>query len=204
MSLILQNLYLGSVSIAKDIKFIKEKNIKYILICAKGLKQYYPNIVQYKQLNISDNPCTVIITHFPESIEFIQTNIKNAAILIHCLGGKSRSVSITIAYLMFLLHVTYDQAFQHVKQRHFEAQPNAGFIKQLKTFQKVLQIYGKPKQNDFKALNQILFDNNVETQVKMKLSSIQFKNNYEIQENQDQEDIQEDLDIQFIQQNEKQ
>jgi hypothetical protein len=38
MSLILENLYLGSVSIAKDIKFIKDKQIKYILICAKGLQ----------------------------------------------------------------------------------------------------------------------------------------------------------------------
>ncbi|CAD8154332.1 unnamed protein product [Paramecium pentaurelia] len=200
MSLILQNLYLGSVSIAKDIKFIKEKNIKYILICAKGLQQYYPNKVQYKQLNISDNPCTVIITHIPESIEFIHQNIKNAAILVHCLGGKSRSVSITIAYVMFSLRVTYEQAFQHVKQHHFEAQPNVGFIKQLKAFQKVLEIYGKPKQNDFKVLNQILFDNNIETQVKHKLSLIQFKNNYEIEQNQNNEDIQEDLDIQFIQQ----
>lgn len=37
MSLILENLYLGSVKIAKDIKFLKEHNIKYVLICAKGI-----------------------------------------------------------------------------------------------------------------------------------------------------------------------
>ncbi|CAK64056.1 unnamed protein product (macronuclear) [Paramecium tetraurelia] len=200
MSLILQNLYLGGVNIAKDIKFIKEKNIKYILICAKGIQQYYPNKVQYKQLNISDNPCTLIITYLPESLEFINQNIKNAAILVHCLGGKSRSVSVVIAYVMFSLHVSYEQAFQHVKQHHFQAQPNVGFIKQLNIFQTVLEIYGKPKQNDFKVLNQIMYDNNIESQVKNKLNQIQFKNNYEIEQNDEENDaLKEDLNVQFFQ-----
>lgn len=38
MSKIAENLYLGAVNIAHDPNFIKLAQIKFILICAKGLK----------------------------------------------------------------------------------------------------------------------------------------------------------------------
>ena len=71
MSLIIDNLYLAGVNIAKDIRFIKAKGIKYVLIAAANLGRPFPNVVTYMQINVSDNPGTLIIKHFVDCIEFI-------------------------------------------------------------------------------------------------------------------------------------
>ena len=46
---------------------------------------------------------TNIITNLPEGINFIEKALKNkdqGGILVHCVAGQSRSVSMVVAYLM--------------------------------------------------------------------------------------------------------
>jgi hypothetical protein len=74
MSLIEPNLFLSSVSLAKDEKLLKEYKIKFVLIAAKGLKKYFPKMFTYKHLDITDNPGTLIIKHFVDAIEWVYTN----------------------------------------------------------------------------------------------------------------------------------
>ena len=47
MSLIIDNLYLAGVNIAKDIKVIKALGIKYVLVAAANLSKPFPNVVTY-------------------------------------------------------------------------------------------------------------------------------------------------------------
>lgn len=47
MSLIIDRLYLGNVSHSRDPHFVKDKQIKFILVAAKGLKQSFPNLAKY-------------------------------------------------------------------------------------------------------------------------------------------------------------
>jgi atypical dual specificity phosphatase len=138
MSLILDRLFLSSVVYSRDASFIKKHNIKYILIAAKNLKRHLNNIVTYKQLNITDNPGTLIINHFVESIDFIENArgiliglilIAKSSILVHCLGGISRSVTIVISYVMLDQHLSANDATKFVKDRHKFAYPNPGFLK---------------------------------------------------------------------------
>lgn len=52
-------------------------------------------------------------------------------VLIHCHEGRSRSVTLCLAYLIARSHMPLADALSFIKSHRPEAQPNAGFMKQL-------------------------------------------------------------------------
>ena len=59
-------------------------------------------------------------------------------ILVHCLAGISRSVTVTVAYLMQKEQMTLNQAYDHVKRCKPNISPNFNFMGQLLDFEKAL------------------------------------------------------------------
>ncbi len=72
MSEIIPNLYLGSLKIAKDEKFLKEKKIKYILSCGIFSIPKFSIIKQRKELPLKDNHIQDICLYFQDSFDFIR------------------------------------------------------------------------------------------------------------------------------------
>ena len=66
--------------------------------------------------------------------------------------GSSRSATIVIAYIMWKQKMKYDDAYNFVKNKRKIANPNFGFVEQLKIFEEIL------KENDYN-LNNIDFNN---------------------------------------------
>lgn len=62
----------------------------------------------------------------------------NGRVLVHCVQGVSRSVTVIIAYLIFKEKMTYDEASDLVKRVRGIASPNIGFVIQLMLFYKRL------------------------------------------------------------------
>jgi hypothetical protein len=61
------------------------------------------------------------------------------AVLLHCKGGISRSPSLLCAYLMWSgAFASLDHALAHVRSRRPAANPNAGFMAQLRLFEQQL------------------------------------------------------------------
>lgn len=56
--------------------------------------------------------------------------------MIHCAVGVSRSVTLTVAYVMTVTGLTYPQALSVVQYRRPIANPNDGFKRQLEAFGK--------------------------------------------------------------------
>jgi atypical dual specificity phosphatase len=111
-------------------------------VAAKGLAKSFQDKLQYLQLDISDNPGTKIHQFFLEACAFIEETLANkGCVLVHCLGGKSRSVTIMTAYCMLRQKMTADEALAYVRARHKLAYPNPGFLKQLGEFEKKLALY---------------------------------------------------------------
>lgn len=69
-------------------------------------------------------------------------------VLVHCLAGVSRSVTITIAYLMHKCNLTLNDAFNLVRSRKTNVAPNFHFMEQLHSFEGELRDRGDYKRNN--------------------------------------------------------
>jgi len=63
---------------------------------------------------------------------------KENKVLVHCMGGVSRSPSIVCGFLMRRNHWTYDEALAYVRQKRKASRPNQNFELQLREYEKTL------------------------------------------------------------------
>lgn len=85
----------------------------------------------------ADNPDQDLTQYFPVCNDFIHGARlrKDCNVLIHCLAGMSRSVTIAIAYIMSVSDLTWRDALRVVRVGRRIANPNAGFQLQLQDFE---------------------------------------------------------------------
>ncbi|KAM1216077.1 hypothetical protein ACFX2J_012406 [Malus domestica] len=134
-----EGLFLGSIGAANNKDELKNLNITHILTVANSLAPVYPNDFVYKVINVPDRVCTDLKQHFDECIDYIDEATRSGGgVLVHCFVGRSRSVTIIVAYLMKKHGMSISQALEHVKSRRPQASPNAGFISQLESFERSL------------------------------------------------------------------
>ncbi|XP_030515622.1 dual specificity protein phosphatase 1-like [Rhodamnia argentea] len=135
-----EGLFLGSVGAANNKGALKHLNVTHILTVASTLRPAYPDDFVYKVLTVTDREDTNIREYFDECIEFIdEAKRLGGGVLVHCFVGKSRSVTIVVAYLMKKHGMSLSQALEHVKSRRPQASPNSGFIAQLQDYEKFLR-----------------------------------------------------------------
>ncbi|XP_043315976.1 dual specificity protein phosphatase 9 isoform X1 [Cervus elaphus] len=140
---ILPNLYLGSARDSANVESLAKLGIRYILNVTPNL----PNLFEkngdfhYKQIPISDHWSQNLSQFFPEAIAFIDEALsQNYGVLVHCLAGVSRSVTVTVAYLMQKLHLSLNDAYDLVKRKKSNISPNFSFMGQLLDFERSLQL----------------------------------------------------------------
>lgn len=59
-------------------------------------------------------------------------------VLVHCLAGISRSVTVTVAYLMQKRNLSLNDAYDFVKRKKSNISPNFNFMGQLLDFERTL------------------------------------------------------------------
>ncbi|CDW52253.1 dual specificity protein phosphatase 7 [Trichuris trichiura] len=132
-------LYLGNASNAADMDILVKYNIKYIVNVTRNLPNAFEHDdrLKYLQIPIDDNWSQNLAAHFPQAIHFIdEARSKKCGVLVHCLAGISRSVTVTVAYLMHTLALTLDEAYDLVKQHKPNISPNFDFLGQLVEFER--------------------------------------------------------------------
>jgi len=60
--------------------------------------------------------------------------LQRTNIIVHCLAGVSRSVSLVIAYFIKHKRLSFAETYDLIKSRRRVIHPNDGFVKQLKKF----------------------------------------------------------------------
>ena len=132
MHYICDNIYLGNSFAARNESFLLENNIKAVVNCANEYTSEYKEI-KFLELNLYDNIEEHLFPKFDVAYAFIKHNSKHN-ILIHCIEGRSRSVSLVIFYLMKEKRWDYDTCFEFIKKKNRFAYPNTGFQNQLKEY----------------------------------------------------------------------
>lgn len=98
MDHIVSNLYISSAEEARNKILLKENKIRNILVAGQGLIEHYPNEFGYQSITIQDLPHIDLLYYLLPSFKYIEGCKGN--VLVHCMAGCSRSVSIVTAYLM--------------------------------------------------------------------------------------------------------
>ncbi|KPP56715.1 dual specificity protein phosphatase 7-like [Scleropages formosus] len=138
---ILPYLYLGCAKDSANLDVLGKYNIKYILNVTPNLPNMFEHEgdFKYKQIPISDHWSQNLSQFFPEAISFIdEARSQKCGILVHCLAGISRSVTVTVAYLMQKLNLSLNDAYDFVKRKKSNISPNFNFMGQLLDFERTL------------------------------------------------------------------
>ncbi|KAI3715411.1 hypothetical protein L6452_22393 [Arctium lappa] len=135
-----EGLYLGSVGAANNKSLLKSLNVTHILTAANSLPPAYPNDFTYKIVDVSDREDVNIAQFFDECFSFINEAKRMGGVLVHCFVGRSRSVTIVVAYLMKKHGMSLLEALNLVKSKRSVAAPNSGFMLQLQNYEKSLQV----------------------------------------------------------------
>lgn len=136
MTHIYENIYIGDEDDAKNFSLLQEKKITHILIAGKYLEKHYPDSFIYYQINISDKLDQYLDFYFDECNEFIKNSTN---VLVHCVVGKSRSPAIVMGYLIGVIKMSFQEAFDLVKEKRSIMSPNENFIEQLKIYERKLK-----------------------------------------------------------------
>jgi protein-tyrosine phosphatase len=132
MSKITEQLYIGNYLNASDREWLDKNHITHIVNATPDIPNYFPQDYKYLQLKLLDSPQQSIYQVLEPSYKFIYNAMGNGGtVLIHCRAGMSRSVSVSIYFLMKLKGWTYLQALNFIKSKRSIAQPNHGFARQL-------------------------------------------------------------------------
>ncbi|XP_073135034.1 dual specificity protein phosphatase 1 isoform X1 [Henckelia pumila] len=135
-----EGVYLGSLGAANDKITLKSLNITHVLTVASSLSPAHPNDFVYKTIPVLDKEDVLISQYFDECFAFIEeARTTGGGVLVHCFAGRSRSVTVVVAYLMFKNRMPLLEALEHVKILRPVASPNLGFMSQLHGFERSLQ-----------------------------------------------------------------
>lgn len=135
-----EGLYLGSVGGANNKSALKSLNVTHILTVASSLAPAHPNDFIYKIIDILDREDVNIAQYFDECFNFIdEAKRTGGGVLVHCFVGRSRSVTIVVAYLMKKHNMSVSEALDLVRSKRPMASPNSGFMLQLQNYEKSLR-----------------------------------------------------------------
>ncbi|XP_065215061.1 dual specificity protein phosphatase Mpk3 [Planococcus citri] len=134
-------LYLGNAANSEDLEALSRHGIKYILNVTPDLPNKFEKTssMKYMQIPIADHWSQNLASFFPKAIQFIdEGRSQKIGVLVHCLAGVSRSVTITVAYLMSHMSLSLNDAFSLVRSRKSNVGPNFYFMEQLHAYEREL------------------------------------------------------------------
>ncbi|KAL1326654.1 hypothetical protein HN51_036775 [Arachis hypogaea] len=133
-SAVTSTVFIGGALAARSVYTLQYLGITHIIcLCTNEIGQsdtQFPDLFEYKNFSVYDNEDCNISSIFEESCDFIDHVEQNGQkVLVHCFEGKSRSVTVVLAYLMLRKNLTLLEAWNALKRVHRRAHPNDGFAK---------------------------------------------------------------------------
>jgi dual specificity MAP kinase phosphatase len=145
-------IYLSNWESSVDEKILTQNNIKAV-ICVNNiikrpseLKVYERLNIQHYQIDAEDSENVDLRQWFARTNKIIEHYVsRNQCVLVHCTAGISRSVTIVLAYFIYLTHcrgvvrpnkVVIHHLYKWICSKRKCALPNPGFYSQLMDYEK--------------------------------------------------------------------
>ncbi|XP_033754414.1 dual specificity protein phosphatase 22-like [Pecten maximus] len=135
MNKIIPGLYVGNFRDSKDPEQLEKYKITHILSIHDNAKKILED-KEYLCIVASDTPDQTLTKFFPQCIDFIhEARLKGGNVIVHCIAGVSRSVTVTAAYIMTVTSFGWRDALNAIRGARSCANPNFGFQRQLQQFE---------------------------------------------------------------------
>ncbi|XP_013794919.1 dual specificity protein phosphatase 22-like [Limulus polyphemus] len=135
MSMVIPGLYVGNLRDSEDQDQLYKNKITHIISIHDNAREVLKD-KKYLIIQASDSPHQNLSQFFPRSNDFIHNaRISGGNVLVHCLVGMSRSVTVAAAYIMCVTSLDHRDAMKVVRGARNVANPNLGFQKQLQDFE---------------------------------------------------------------------
>ncbi|XP_051169449.1 dual specificity protein phosphatase 15-like isoform X2 [Leptopilina boulardi] len=135
MNKVLPGLYVGNYRDSKDATQLERYEITHILAIHDAARRLHSD-KHYLCILAADTPDQNLSQYFSLCNDFIHAaRLRGGNVLIHCLAGMSRSVTVAVAYIMSTTNLSWKDALKVVRVGRAVANPNVGFQQQLEDFE---------------------------------------------------------------------
>lgn len=110
-------LFLSGQLAASNLDCLRRLGITHVLNCCERIPCKFKGRLQYKVIPVMDTKSSDIRGYIPEAVAFIDEVLAaKGKVLVHCMVGASRSVSLVLAWLVAHCKLPLKQAFQLVRR----------------------------------------------------------------------------------------
>eukprot|EP01062_Namystynia_karyoxenos_P046234 TRINITY_DN34560_c0_g1_i1.p1 TRINITY_DN34560_c0_g1~~TRINITY_DN34560_c0_g1_i1.p1 ORF type:complete len:205 (+),score=36.35 TRINITY_DN34560_c0_g1_i1:75-617(+) len=126
------------------------------VVCCGDCGHPRGDAITYHSVPGSDSQSTDLLSHFDGAADFIASALREPPdegaaagggaaqgphrwVLVHCQAGRSRSATVLAAYLIRAHGLTAEEAVAEVRRARPIAQPNPGFVRQLREYEAALR-----------------------------------------------------------------
>ena len=130
---------LGGALAANALHTLKALGVTQVLNCTDDLADAHPDAFSFSRVAAKDVKEENLSAHFDDASAFISEALEsdpNAAVLVHCFEGKSRSATIVAQHIVRTTRRSLRETLDELKRAHPDAKPNEGFVKLLMRFEK--------------------------------------------------------------------
>ncbi|KAJ7057657.1 phosphatases II [Mycena amicta] len=141
-------LYIGSMAAVAEPDLLRDNRITHLVQVLETPWAPQPVLeddlsgweFQYHRIDIEDRTTAALGVHLAPACDYIERALgRGENVLVHCHQGVSRSASIVIAFLIRDHDMSYDAAYEFVRQRRSCIRPNSGFVKALHKWETACQ-----------------------------------------------------------------
>ena len=140
------HLFVGSVGCVLNAASLRDAGITHTLCVGAGVSPPPESTVvelglTHGHFGVTDTPDSDICSIFEPCFEFIEECKRvSGRVLVYCFQGKSRSVTVAMAYLMKYHNLSCVSALAAIRQTRPIAKPNLGFIVALRKYERELAL----------------------------------------------------------------